>query len=54
MKLKELLKELNDIKDEHGGEMDIILYDIEKTRQVQAKKITYEGYMRPEAVWIKG
>lgn len=57
MKLKELLAELNKIKEEHGDEMSVILYDKEKIHHVYAKKVVYsedDGYMRPETVWIEG
>lgn len=57
MKLKELLDELNKIKEEHGDEMNVILYDMEKIHHVYAKEVKYsqdDGYMRPGTVWIKG
>lgn len=57
MKLKELLAELNKIKEEHGDEMSVILYDKEKIHHVYANKVKYsedDGYMRPETVWIEG
>lgn len=57
MKLKELLTELNKIKEEHGDEMNVVLYDTEKIHHVYANKVTYsedDGYMRPESVWIEG
>lgn len=57
MKLKELLEQLNKIKEEHGDEMSVILYDKEKIHHVYANKVKYssdDGYMRPETVWIEG
>lgn len=57
MKLKELLAELNKIKEEHGDDMNVILYDKEKIHHVYAKQVKYsadDGYMRPETVWIEG
>ncbi len=57
MKLKELLEQLNKIKEEHGDEMSVILYDDVKIHHVYANKVTYsedDGYMRPETVWIEG
>lgn len=57
MKLKELLEQLNKIKEEHGDEMSVILYDKEKIHHVYANKVKYssdDGYMRPETIWIEG
>lgn len=57
MKLKELLEQLNKIKEEHGDEMSVILYDKEKIHWVCPNKVVYssdDGYMRPETVWIEG
>lgn len=57
MKLKELLEQLNKIKEEHGDEMSVILYDYENMHHVYVKQVVYsedDGYMRPESVWIEG
>lgn len=56
MKLKELIAELQKIEAEHGGEMEIIVYDTENIHHQFASKVTYaadDGYMRPETVWIE-
>lgn len=57
MKLKKLLEELNKIKEEHGDNITVILYDEEMIHHVSAKEVMYsedDGYMRPEVICIKG
>lgn len=57
MKLKELLEQLNKIKEKHGDEMSVFLYDREKIHHVYGIRVNYyedDGYMRPETVWIEG
>ena len=57
MKLKQLLEELNNIKETFGDNMCVVLYDQNECKHVFATKVTHsadDGYMRPESVWIEG
>lgn len=56
MKLKELLKKLNEIKEEYGDELDVMLYTKRPFRSL-AKKAVHsqdEGYVIKDCVWIEG
>lgn len=57
MTLKELIEILVEIKEIHGDDMPVVLYDKGRIHHVYANKVTYsddDGYMRPESVWIEG
>lgn len=56
MKLKELIKKLNEIKEEHGDEMDVMLFT-KKAFRSSAKKAVHsldDGYLIKDCVWIEG